>query len=81
MSIRTFSSEDGRTWIARIHDGIDSQPENERAGWEVIQFDTNPPGIQRISYRPAGWLHNASIQELIAALQEGETVRASWKAS
>ncbi|MGQ0814392.1 MAG: hypothetical protein ACT4O1_07985 [Gemmatimonadota bacterium] len=80
MSTRRFDSEDGRTWIAQIHDG--SAPDSDmqsRTGWEVIQFDTTPPGsIQRITYRPSGWLANATIQELIQALQEGESVRAKW---
>lgn len=79
MSMRRFTSEDGRTWIARIHDGLESARNTERAGWEVIQFDTNPSEMQRITYRPSGWLQNASIQELIAALQEGETVRTVWR--
>ena len=75
--MRTFTSEDGKSWIARIHDGQEDAGGQERVGWEVIQFDTEPPGtIQRISYRPSGWLNHASIQELIAALLEGEIGRA-----
>lgn len=78
--MRTFVSEDGRTWVVKLHDGLVNNPPAERAGWEVIQFDTDPPGTtQRITYRPSGWLQNANIQDLISALQEGETVRASWK--
>jgi hypothetical protein len=79
--MRNFKSEDGKTWVARIHDGLDAKAGvDTRTGWEVIQFDTEPPGsYQRITYRPSGWLHNASLQELIQALKEGETVRASWK--
>jgi hypothetical protein len=65
---------DGKRWIALI----DGRPQS--AGWEVIQFETAPPGeIQRITFRPPGWLANASIQELIAALREGETVRVAWR--
>jgi hypothetical protein len=75
--MRVFKLE-GQNWVAAIHDG--AEKEGERVGWEVIQFDTQPAGtIQRISYRPAGWLHNASVQELIEALLEGETVRARWR--
>lgn len=72
---------DGKDWIAQLHDLPDEKAAvQSRAGWEVIQFDTQPSStIQRISYRPAGWLAQASIDDLIAALREGETVRASWK--
>lgn len=51
-------------------------------GWEVVQFDPEEIGtVQRITYRPAGWLSDATIQDLIAALREGEAVRASWTAN
>jgi hypothetical protein len=79
--MRSFKSEDGKTWIARIHDGAEetAAPE-ERTGWEVVQFDSEVPGnFQKITYRPSGWLSNASIHELIEALKEGEAVRTSWK--
>ena len=72
---------DGKSWVAQLHDRPEKKnsPVEIRAGWEVVQFDTQPPGnIQRISYRPAGWLSNATIAELIEALREGETVRANW---
>ena len=72
----------GKDWVARLHDGPEpaNPPLQGRAGWEVIQFDTQPPGyVQRISYRPAGWLSQASITELIEALREGESVRANWR--
>lgn len=74
-----FLSEDGKTWIARLHDGIAKSEVGTRTGWEVIQFDPEQAGtVQRITYRPAGWLNNATIQDLIAALREGDSVRASW---
>jgi hypothetical protein len=81
MTTRAFKAEDGTSWVARIHDGVEiRRPLDERAGWEVVQFDPAPPAaVQRITYRPAGWLANASIQDLIKALQEGETVRTSWR--
>ena len=80
--MRIFKSQDGSSWVAKIHDGNEeSAGVDNRTGWEVIQFETDPPGtIQRITYRPSGWLNDATIQELIAALHEGETVRAHWKA-
>jgi hypothetical protein len=74
--MRTFKL-DGKSWVAQIHDGTEKP---DTIGWEVVQFDTEPgSAVQRISYRPAGWLNNASIQELIDALREGESVRASWR--
>ena len=73
--MRTFKL-DGKNWVAQIHDGTNKEAS---IGWEVIQFDTEPGGAtQKISYRPAGWLGNASIQELIDALKEGESVRTTW---
>jgi hypothetical protein len=78
--MRTFKADDGKNWIAQLHDGLAEKPPAERTGWEVIQFDSEPRGANtRITYRPSGWLSNATIQDLIAALQEGETVRASWR--
>lgn len=78
--MRIFKSEDGKTWVAKIHDGLDKDAAGDtRTGWEVIQFDTEPPGTyQRITYRPSGWLGDATVQDLIKALQEGESVRAKW---
>ena len=72
---------DGKQWVAQLHDlPAEKAAAQSRAGWEVIQFDTQPSSsVQRISYRPAGWLAQASIDELIAALREGETVRAVYK--
>ena len=78
--MRKFNA-DGKEWVAQIHDGLDESATVEvRVGWEVVQFDTQPPGnVQRITYRPSGWLNNASIAELIDALREGDSVRAAWK--
>ncbi|HUP88426.1 MAG TPA: hypothetical protein VM100_03715 [Longimicrobiales bacterium] len=80
--MRIFKAQDGSSWLAKLHDGLEEKADVEvRAGWEVIQFETETPGtVQRITYRPSGWLSNATIQDLIKALQEGETVRAVWKA-
>lgn len=79
--MRVFTAQDGKRWIAKIHDGHDAAKSGDgRTGWEVVEFDSEQPGsYQKITYRPAGWLNHATIQELIAALQEAETVRASWK--
>jgi hypothetical protein len=70
---------DGKEWVAHIHEAPERSAKVERAGWEVVQFDTHPPGtVQRITYRPAGWLSQATIRDLIEALKEGESVRANW---
>jgi hypothetical protein len=81
--MRMFKSDDGKKWTAKLHEDVEVKPAtDERAGWEIIQFDTEPPGkIQRITYRPAGWLALATIQELLVALREGDTVRANWRES
>ncbi len=78
--MRIFKA-DGKDWVALLHDRpLNIRTVEVRSGWEVVQFDTQPPGtIQRIAYRPAGWLSKASIQDLIEAMREGQTVRASWR--
>ena len=80
MTMRKFSSEDGKTWVAKIHDGLEvRRPLDERSGWEVVQFDpADSIAVQKITYRPAGWLAGASIKDLIDALHEGEAVRTTW---
>lgn len=76
--MRTFTSEDGVSWVAKLHDGLEPDPPaDQRAGWEVVQFDAGT--TTRITYRPSGWLANATVQELLAALREGENVRTVWK--
>jgi hypothetical protein len=79
--MRTFSVEDGTTWTARLHDGIAKAAANQsRVGWEIIEFDPEPPRtMQRIAYRPPGWLFNASLRELIDALREADAVRLNWR--
>lgn len=79
--MRTFTLEDGTIWTARLHDGIAEAATNKsRVGWEIIEFDPGPPRtIQRIAYRPPGWLLNASLRELIEALREADAVRANWR--
>jgi hypothetical protein len=79
--MRTFTSEDGITWTARLHDGVaNAAADQQRVGWEIIEFDPETPGTtQRIAYRPPGWLLNASLRELIDALREADVVRASWR--
>ncbi len=73
--MREFRGEDGRAWRARLEDGNGPGA----AAWEVILFEADTgQEIQRIVYRPAGWLKSAAIQDLIAALGEAESVRTRW---
>jgi hypothetical protein len=79
--MRTFTLEDGTTWTVRLHDGIAQVVANRsRIGWEIIEFDPeSPTTLQRIAYRPPGWLLNASLRELIDALREADAVRSNWR--
>ncbi|MGH7445756.1 MAG: hypothetical protein ACREKM_12800 [Longimicrobiales bacterium] len=73
--MREFHGSDGRAWRARLEEG------NAPGGtaWEIVLFEPDSVGaVQRIVYRPAGWLQSAPIQELIAALGEAEAVRTRW---
>lgn len=73
--MREFQSSDGHAWRARIEEG--SAPGG--AAWEIVLFEPDTEGaVQRIVYRPAGWLQSAAIQDLISALGEAEAVRTRW---
>lgn len=76
VSMREFKEEDGRAWRARL----EVEPaSNEGGSWEIVLFEPDSDAeVQRIVYRPAGWLQNAAIQELIAALREASAVRTRW---
>jgi hypothetical protein len=77
--MRVFKVSDGTSWVARLHDGAEHAPAAERAGWEAILFTADPVAVaQRLVYRPAGWLAAATLDELVAALEEGVLVRARW---
>jgi hypothetical protein len=77
-TMRIFKVADGTSWVARLHDRSDSSSAN-RIGWEAILFEATPGSVaQRLVYRPAGWLKDASVSELAAALDEGFAVRVRW---
>ena len=81
--MRMFVTADGRSWSARIYDG--PQGDEIRApgvGWEAVLFEQPAEGaVQRLVYRPAGWLAAAGIDELRDALEQSEAVRARWDAA
>ncbi|HYZ89383.1 MAG TPA: hypothetical protein VE620_08830 [Myxococcales bacterium] len=78
--MRVFKVADGTSWVAKLHDGSDHDaPAPDRVGWEVILFLADPAAVaERLVYRPAGWLAHATLEELVAALEEGVVVRARW---
>lgn len=71
-----FISEDGRAWSAVVHDGPMQQP--EVVGWEAVVFDADLE-IQRIVFRPAGWLASATEIDLRVALDASEAIRTRWQ--
>lgn len=80
--MRVFASADGRSWSVRLYDGPqDGGIRAAGVGWEAVLFeDVGDGSVQRIAYRPAGWLAAASAEDLRAALHESEAVRARWGA-
>jgi hypothetical protein len=74
--MREFQADDGRAWRARL----DVTPGAEGGSWEIVLFEPGSDAeVQRIVYRPSGWLRHAAVQELIAALEEAEAVRTRWR--
>lgn len=74
VSMREFRAEDGQAWRARLEAGPTAD-----GAWEIVLFEPHTEAeMQRIVYRPSGWLQSAAVQELIAALQEAEAVRTRW---
>lgn len=77
--MRVFKVSDGTSWTARADEGDDNIVDGRRAGWSAIVFEGGPPAAaQRLVYRPAGWLDEATLGELVAALEESVTVRLRW---
>jgi hypothetical protein len=80
--MRVFKVSDGSSWVARVSEG-DIAPEAGPAtfGWDAIVFETDRmTAVQRLVYRPSGWLGGATVAELAAALEEGQPVRTRWGA-
>jgi hypothetical protein len=76
--MRVFKLSDGSSWTARLHDPHDAGT-SPRVGWEAILFAESPhAAAQRLVYRPAGWLSDASLKDLAEALREGVVVRTRW---
>jgi hypothetical protein len=79
--MRYFKTHDGKLWCIRLEDGLaDASAFPGRVGWEALLFDTVPSALQKVVYRPAGWLPMATPDELARALAEAEVVRARWEA-
>jgi hypothetical protein len=77
--MRIFRIADGTSWVARLHDGAGGNGVEPRSGWEAVVFDASVHELaQRLVYRPAGWLENATPAELADALEEGLAVRLRW---
>jgi hypothetical protein len=78
--MRVFKVSDGTSWQARLQEpGAEAGSSASTAAWEAILFQ---PGrntdVDRLVYRPAGWLAAASQEDLAAALEEGVRVRVRW---
>lgn len=79
--MRYFQSQDGKTWSLRLDNALArTSGFSERVGWEAILFETVPPSdVQKIVFRPAGWLDLASAADMAAALQDAVAVRTRWE--
>jgi len=77
--MRVFRISDGSSWTARVQEGATDVVAEPRPGYDAIVFDADPvAATQRLVYRPPGWLEQASVADLVAALEEGVVVRARW---
>jgi hypothetical protein len=76
--MRVFKVADGTSWTAKLHDP-GPPADGKRTGWEAILFEVIPAAsAQRLVYRPAGWLQDASPADLVEALEEGVAIRVRW---
>jgi hypothetical protein len=76
--MRVFKVADGTSWVAKLQDPSDA-PEASHNGWEAVLFELTPAAsAQRLVYRPAGWLQEATLSDLVEALEEGVAVRVRW---
>lgn len=75
--MRVFKVADGSSWTARVQEGTESA--EPRVGYDSIVFESDPVAdTLRLVYRPAGWLNDATVGDLVSALEEGVIVRARW---
>lgn len=78
--MRYFKTKDGKLWSIRLDDGlVDVSAIGRRVGWEALLCETVPSGSQKVVYRPAGWLPEATPEDLARALGEAESVRSRWE--
>jgi hypothetical protein len=76
--MRVFKVADGTSWTARVEDDQPS-PAAQRVGWQAVVFqDSVHAAVQRLVYRPPGWLREATPVDLAAALEESVAVRLRW---
>jgi hypothetical protein len=79
--MRVFKVADGSSWTASVHDEEGPAVDPSRAGWDAIVFEgTVHAAVQRLVYRPHGWLQDATPGDLAAALDESVAVRMRWGA-
>ncbi len=76
--MRVFTSDDGRSWTA-VPIEVKEIPGPVAFGWQAVVFRTvGTASMERIIYRPVGWLPDATPEDLRVALQEADGVRARW---
>jgi hypothetical protein len=79
--MRVFKVSDGSSWTVRVHEEESDAGDASRAGWDAIVFEgTVHDAVQRLVYRPHGWLQDATPGDLAAALEESVAVRLRWGA-
>jgi hypothetical protein len=77
-AMRTFTTADGRRWSVWLDGTAAPRGSGSGIGWEALIFAAEDPPVQRIAYRPVGWLAAAADTDLREALLEGDSVRAAW---
>lgn len=79
--MRTFTTGDDKVWSVRVYDGSFGKVGQGVVGWEALLFECqSEDSVERLAFRPVGWLEGASVVELERALHEAGLVRASWRA-
>lgn len=76
--MRVFRDEHGYRWRVWVDGAAAPRGAENGVGWAALIFEADDTRSQRTLYRPVGWLSEASEEALQAALEESESVRASW---
>jgi hypothetical protein len=76
--MRTFTTADGRRWSVWLDGTGGGRGGAPGVGWVALIFAAEDPPVQRIAYRPVGWLAAAADADLQDAVLEGDSVRAAW---